>query len=112
MFQNSDLEIETRALDGVGTYLAVGDGDVLRMDGIALQGLFALKGAVEHYVGIRRGQTAVDMDFYVEESGYLAYEAFQTFLNTCLDGFLLLFGEFWIQGPENDVLNHNCNNFE
>ena len=53
MFQNSDLEVETRALDGVGTYLAVGDGDVLRMDGIALQGLFALKGAVEHHVGIR-----------------------------------------------------------
>ena len=27
------------------------------------------------------------MDFHVEESGHLAYEAFQTFLNTCLDGF-------------------------
>lgn len=48
----SDLEVEAGALDGVGAHLAIGDGDVLGMDGVALQGLFALEGAVEHHVGI------------------------------------------------------------
>ena len=103
----SDLEVEAGALDGVGANLTVGDGDVFGMDGVTLEGCFRLEGAVEHHVGIRRGQTTVDVDFYVEESGHLAYETFQTFFNTSLDGFLLFFREFWIQCPENNVLNHN-----
>jgi len=102
-----DLKIETATLNGVGTNLAVGDGDMFGMDSIAFQGIFALEGAVEHHVGIGGGQTAVDMHFHIEKSGHLAYESFQTCLNTCLDGLLLLFGEFWIQSPENNVLNHN-----
>lgn len=102
-----DLEVEAGALDGVGTDLAVGDGDVIGMNGVAFEGLGALEGAVEHHVGIRGCQTAVDVNLHVEESGNFAEESFQTFFNTCLDGLLLLFGEFWIQSPENDVLNHN-----
>ena len=102
-----DLEIKTAALDGVGTDLTVGDSHVFGMDGITLEGFFALEGTVEHHVGIGGSQTTVDMHFHIDESGHLAYESFQTCFNTCLDGLLLFFGEFWIQCPENNVLNHN-----
>ncbi len=102
-----ELEVETAALDGVGTDFAVGYGHVVGVDCIALEGLFALQCAVEHHVGIRRGQAAVDVYLDVEESGHLAYESFQTCLDLGLYLLLLFFGEFWIQCPENDVLNHN-----
>ena len=102
-----ELEVEARALDGVGTDFAVGNGHVVGMDGIAFEGFFRFEGAVEHHVGIGGCQTTVDVNLDVEESGNLAHETFQTFFNTCLDGLLLLFGEFWIQSPENNVLNHN-----
>ena len=45
-----ELEVETAALDGVGTDFAVGYGHVVGVDCIALEGLFALQCAVEHYV--------------------------------------------------------------
>jgi hypothetical protein len=48
-----NLKVEARALDGIGTNLTVGDGHVLGVNGITLQGFFALQCAVEHYVGIR-----------------------------------------------------------
>ena len=103
----SDLEVETGALNGVGTHLTVGNGHVIGMDGIALEGFLRLEGAVEHHVGIGGCQTSVDVNLYVKETRHFAYESFQTFFNTCLNGLLLLFGEFWIQCPENNVLNHN-----
>ena len=46
------LKVKTRALDGVGTNLAVGDGDVIGVNGIALEGFFTFEGAVEHHIGI------------------------------------------------------------
>ena len=55
------LKVEARALDGIGTYLTVGNGDVFGMNGIPLQGFFALQGAIEHDVGIRRCQTPVNV---------------------------------------------------
>jgi len=103
----SDLEVEAGALDGIGADFAVGNSHMLGMDGVTLQGFFALEGAVEHHVGIRRSQTAIDVHFDIKESGHFAYESFQTFLDTFLDSLFLLFGEFWIQRPDDDVLNHN-----
>ena len=50
----SHLKVEARALDGIGTNLAVGNSHVLRMNGIAFEGFFALQRAVEHHVGILR----------------------------------------------------------
>ena len=49
----SDLEVQTGALNGIGTNLAVGYCYVLRMYGVALQSLFTLKCTVEHHVCIR-----------------------------------------------------------
>ena len=37
---NLDLEVEAAALDGVGSYLTVGDGHVFRVLGIAFEGFF------------------------------------------------------------------------
>lgn len=47
-----DLEVETTAMDGVRTNLAVGYGDVVRMNSVSLQGSLALERAVEHHIGI------------------------------------------------------------
>ena len=79
---------------------------MLGVNGIALQCLLALKGTVEHDVGIRRCQTSVNVYLDVYESGNFTYQAFETFLNTCLNGLLLVFREFWIQCLENNVLYH------
>ena len=67
-----DLEVETGALDGVRANLAVGNGNMVGMDGIAFQGLGTFERAVEHDVGIGRCQTAVDVNLDVEKTGNLA----------------------------------------
>ena len=49
---SKNLEVETTAMDGVRTDFAVGYGDMLRMNGVSLQGSLALERAVEHHIGI------------------------------------------------------------
>ena len=92
-----DFEVETTPLNRVGTNLAVGDSHMVGMCGITLQGFFTFEGTVKHHVGIRRGQTTIDMNLHVEESGHLAHESFQTGLDIGLHLLLLFFREFRIQ---------------
>ena len=104
---NLDLKIQAAALHSVRPYLTIGHSDVLGVHGIALQGFFRLEGAVEHHVGIRRGQTTINMNLDIEESGNLPHESFQTGLHLGLHFCLLFLREFWIQRPENNMLYHN-----
>ena len=47
-----DLVIQTRSEHGVRSYLAVGYGNVSRMNGIALESLWTFECAIEHYVAV------------------------------------------------------------
>ena len=49
---------------------------MLWMHSIAFKSLFTLKGAVEHHVSIRRGQTAIYMNLDVQKSWNLTYQSF------------------------------------
>ena len=46
------LVIQTRSEHGVRSYLAVGYGNVSRMNGIALESLWTFECAIEHYVAV------------------------------------------------------------
>ena len=71
------------------------------MDGVALEGLGAFKGGVQHHISGGRGQ-AVDVDVHFYKAGNLAGKAFQTFLDAGLDGGLFGFGQLVLQLPENE----------
>ena len=101
-----DFEIEARALNGVGANLAVSHCYMLRMNSVALQSLLAFECTVEHQVGVRRCQATIDVYFYIKQTGNLAYQSLKTCLDFCLYLLFLLFREFWIQSPENNVLYH------
>lgn len=69
----------------VGAHFAVGDGDMGRMGGVALECLGGLEGGVQHQVGVGRGER-VDVDADVHQTGDLTGQSFQTFFDACLDG--------------------------
>ena len=51
----------------IGPHLAVGDGHMSRVLGVALERLGRLKGGVQHQIGVGRGQ-AVDVDVDLHEA--------------------------------------------
>ena len=101
-----DFEIEAGALYGVWAYFTVGYSHVFGMLGVAFEGFFRFEGTVEHHVGIRRGESAVDVDLHVDESWHFANKAFKTFLDACFHYFLLFVGQFGVECPKDDVLYH------
>ena len=66
-----------------------------------------IKAGLEGLVGKVPG--LLDVTVHIDESGNLTKKSFQTCLDTSLHLFLLFFREFWIQCPEDNVLNHNLN---
>ena len=101
-----DFEIEAGAQDGVWAHFAVGNSHVFGMLGVAFEGFLRFKSAIEHHVGIRRGESAVDVNLHVDESWHFANEAFKTFLDACFHYFLLFVGQFGVECPKDDVLYH------
>lgn len=47
---------------------AVGNGNMSRVNGIALEGLFRLESAIQHEIGIGRCQPAVNLNLDVNEA--------------------------------------------
>ena len=82
-----NLVIQTEPCLGVGPHLAVGHSHMGGMDGVALEGLGAFKGGVQHQVGGGRGET-VDVDMHFHKARDLACQTFQPFLDFLLYLFL------------------------
>ena len=62
-----DLVIQANSVLVIRPHFAVGDGDMGRMGGVALECLGGLEGGVQHQVGVGRGQ-AVDVDVHLHEA--------------------------------------------
>ena len=77
-----------------------------RVGGVALERLGALKGGVQHQVGVGGGK-GINVDMDVHKPRNLAGKAFQTLLDAGLDGGLFLDRQLVLQLPENNVLDHN-----
>ena len=77
-----------------------------RVGGVALERLGALKGGVQHQVGVGGGES-INVDMDVHKPRNLAGKAFQPLLDASLDGGLFLGGQLVLQLPENNVLDHN-----
>ena len=76
------------------------------MDGVALEGLGAFKGGVQHQVSGGRGET-VDVDMHFHKARDLACQTFQPFLDACLDGGFFGVGQFVLQLLKDHMLDHN-----
>ena len=91
------------------TYTAVGNCNMGRVYGIALESLLRLESAIQHEVSIGRSKSAVNLNLYVNETGNDALKRFQALLDGSLDGNLLFFGQCVLQSPQNDMLYHSIN---
>ena len=72
----------------IGPHLAVGDGHMSRVLGVALECLGRLKGGVQHQIGVGRGQ-AVDVDVDFHEARDLTGQTREACLDARLDVCLL-----------------------
>ena len=100
------LVVQTDAVFVVGTHLAVCHCHMRRVGGVAFESLGALKGGVQHQVGVGGGER-INVDMDVHKPRNLAGKAFQALLDASLDGGFFLGGQFVLQLPENNVLDHN-----
>lgn len=61
-------EVKARPDGGERAYTAVGNGNMSRMNGIALESLLRLESAVQHEIGIGRSKSAVNLNLDVNEA--------------------------------------------
>ena len=101
-----NLVIQADAVLIVGPHLAVGDGHMSRVLGVALERFGRLKGGVQHQIGVGRGQ-AVDVDVDFHEARDLTGQTLEARFDAGLDVCLFGVGIFVLELPENDVLYHN-----
>ena len=101
-----NLVIQTDAALIVGPHLAVGDGHMSRVLGVALERFGRLKGGVQHQIGVGRGQT-VDVDVDLHEARNLTGQTLEARFDAGLDVCLFGVGIFVLELPENDVLYHD-----
>ena len=101
-----NLVIQADAALIVGPHLAVGDGHMSRVLGVALERFGRLKGGVQHQIGVGRGQT-VDVDVDLHEARNLTGQTLEARFDAGLDVCLFGVGIFVLELPENDVLYHN-----
>ena len=79
-----NLVIQADAALIVGPHLAVGDGHMSRVLGVALECLGRLKGGVQHQIGVGRGQ-AVDVDVDLHEARNLTGQTLEARFDAGLD---------------------------
>ena len=91
---------------GIRTYHSIRYRQVRRMHSVAFECFFGLQRAVEHEIYITALQSSIDLYMDVEESRYLAFQAFQTLLDS--KGFLafLCGSKVCAQTPKDNVFYH------
>ena len=98
-----NLVIQADAALIVGPHLAVGDGHMSRVLGVALECLGRLKGGVQHQIGVGRGE-AVDVDVDLHEARDLTGQTLEACFDAGLDVCLFGVGIFVFELPENCLL--------
>ena len=77
------------------------------MHGIGLQSLLGLQCAVQHHIGIGRGETSVNDNIYINQPRNYAFQGLQASLDSGLHAILLVFGQLAPECLQYNMLYHN-----
>ena len=102
----SNFVVEADAVFIIGPHFAVGNSDMSRMGGVALESLSGLEGGIQHQIGVGRGQ-AIGVDFDLDQPRDLTGQTFQPGLDARFDLNFFRVGQLVLELPENDVFDHD-----